>query len=519
LFGYPYYFFFIPGALGLLAGFHGFKALLRYLSALLLAISLGGFFLLPAWYVVRQGEGNFSANWGRPQAIDSPLRLLNLVNPVPYNAYFSPLDQDSWVSSGFMTWSALVLPFLLLGLAALRRSRLAIWLVVIGIFSVIYSLGGHLNVPYFMSFVPLVSLLRSWHRILLLAFFAGSVFIAVGLDSCRSHRKSVVLIPLGLLFGLLALAQVGLAAVRRFPVSNSLILATLYLGIGLVLIWILRRRFTWGLAVLCLAYLFIHRQFYLQRQVALLPVNYHNYLNHPVLTANPPVGGQLWRHFFETSQFAYNTESALLYNFGGIKSIPPPVFNQLNSQLDLDSALRLANVRYRVTHDRLPSPAYRLVDTLYSQPASGLPLIGPLPHLAYWSDRTTAPFYLYELADYLPRFFVPQTVIPCPATVCSIPAHPDQLSNSALLTSPVTNPEARLVTIRVDSYQPSRVALTVNSPAAVYITSSEPWDTGWHLRINNQPRPLLLTNGYFRGFFVPSGTSRVVMTYLPRPPI
>ena len=69
--------------------------------------------------------------------------------------------------------------------------------------------------------------------------------------------------------------------------------------------------------------------------------------------------------------------------------------------------------------------------------------------------------------------------------------------------------------VKVNLYSPNRIQLAVTCAASAFLVTSEPMYPGWEARINGRPRPLVMTNGAFRGLFVPSGSNQIVIEYHP----
>ena len=79
----------------------------------------------------------------------------------------------------------------------------------------------------------------------------------------------------------------------------------------------------------------------------------------------------------------------------------------------------------------------------------------------------------------------------------------------------VSRDQAGLATadVKVDLYSPNAIQLAVTTSARGFLVTSEPMYTGWEARVNGKPQPLVMTNGAFRGLFLSSGRSRIVMEY------
>src|SRR3989344_1235787 len=69
--------------------------------------------------------------------------------------------------------------------------------------------------------------------------------------------------------------------------------------------------------------------------------------------------------------------------------------------------------------------------------------------------------------------------------------------------------------IKIDSYSPNEIKLTVNTPLDTFIASSETFDKGWKLKINDKKSDIYNVMNGFRGFIVPDGASSIKMYYIP----
>jgi hypothetical protein len=129
------------------------------------------------------------------------------------------------------------------------------------------------------------------------------------------------------------------------------------------------------------------------------------------------------------------------------------------------------------------------------------------------------PLNVYLNPHALPRFFLPSRVRKssgesetlrllgaasfdpaAEAIVEGIPADRDGLARSE---------------VKVIAYTPNRIELNVNSDRPAFLATSEPMYPGWIATLNGAAEPLLMTNGAFRGMFLPAGQSNIVMQYRP----
>jgi hypothetical protein len=70
--------------------------------------------------------------------------------------------------------------------------------------------------------------------------------------------------------------------------------------------------------------------------------------------------------------------------------------------------------------------------------------------------------------------------------------------------------------VKVLEYGPRKVTLETTAAAANLLVTSETYYPGWRAWVDGQERPLVMTNGTFRGLPVPAGTHRVRMRFEPR---
>lgn len=74
-----------------------------------------------------------------------------------------------------------------------------------------------------------------------------------------------------------------------------------------------------------------------------------------------------------------------------------------------------------------------------------------------------------------------------------------------------------LIPADISSYEPERVEIAVDSPAAAYLVLSDSWFPGWEAKVNGEPADILKANFLVRAVRVPAGKSSLVFTYRPGP--
>jgi uncharacterized membrane protein YfhO len=79
----------------------------------------------------------------------------------------------------------------------------------------------------------------------------------------------------------------------------------------------------------------------------------------------------------------------------------------------------------------------------------------------------------------------------------------------------LTNPSSKDVSIQVEEFTANKIRLTISTPKKAFIASSEIWDKGWGIIINDKRSILYNVSNGFRGFIVSPGKNFVEMTYFP----
>jgi len=74
----------------------------------------------------------------------------------------------------------------------------------------------------------------------------------------------------------------------------------------------------------------------------------------------------------------------------------------------------------------------------------------------------------------------------------------------------------RPITVRLTSYTPNTVTLSVDADAPVFLFFSDTFDYGWAATVNGKPTTVYKADFAFRGVVLPKGESTVVFTYAPK---
>jgi hypothetical protein len=164
--------------------------------------------------------------------------------------------------------------------------------------------------------------------------------------------------------------------------------------------------------------------------------------------------------------------------------------------------LDLMNVRYLLSHhpiseERVEAARFRHVASLPGheiyENSEALPRFFTVPRIRRARTMEGAAEYL-QAADFDPRR---EAIVEGPAGL------PDLF------------PGAAEAVIRVQAYEPRRVRLEVDTPAATFLVASDTHYPGWKSFIDGQETPLLRTNVAFRGLVVPPGRHEVLMEFRP----
>ncbi len=126
---------------------------------------------------------------------------------------------------------------------------------------------------------------------------------------------------------------------------------------------------------------------------------------------------------------------------------------------------------------------------------------------------------LYENSGFVPRFFVPRLarrVAPAEwerELARSSDFDEVPLVHGGGLPPVIVNPSEVRLAQKADG--PAGFRLHVITPAGTLIASSQPAMPWWTVRVNGRKTSVVRVNGAFLGFFVPAGTSEVVISYSP----
>lgn len=496
--GYPYHIFFFFLAELLLGVIYSYKSFVKVSFSIGISILSSSFFLVSYVEYFTTSFTNPAFNLADSiknhlGSLVSPIRLINAINPQVYSSMFNNNDIGLWYSSGVLTWGTISLVFLIKGFSHYKDDKLNRWLVILFIIGIIYSLWGYLNIPGLFTYLPIVEKFRSVSRILTLPFFSGIIFICYGLKGLRTDKKEgLIELIFGFTLSTLIIAILLIPAVCSVCISNnidtliSISRVAILLGLGLLINSLYIRSFNKIFLIIIGIILVAEFSYYYKsdfRQVARYQVSYKDYLGENSLIVETPNKNNLFRYFFYNNQFSYNTMQLNVFNILSHESFPnQPPRNILNS-LPFNEALKFMNTKYYVTTDELKGKdlvGFTLVKTIDPTKFNNEKFISSVDGLPYWSEKSKNIHYIYQINNYQSRFF--------------------------------SNQDAQ---IQVEEYKSSYIKLKINSREKALIQSSEVFNNGWQIKINNKKGKFVNTDQDFRQFEIEKGESTIEMYYLP----
>ena len=534
--GYPYhYIYFIIAEFSFILLCKK-NSIIRFLNIILLSFLLASYFLVPNIFILKKALSNpffpkneFTQIDDKVEAFASPTRITNLFNFQTFSTMYNSNDPDLLYSAGSIFFGVISLILFFYGILNLKKSSYYVWLILIFVLGIAYSLGKYLNIPGLLELFPLLNSLRSITRILILPFFSATIIISLGADKVFQGYKNVRLERYLLLFFLLSFLALSFfpvycpsCLITKGPIIVSFAKSIVLFGIGLLLIFLIRTQrnpiYFFLIIFLTFAELTYHyKSDY--RQVARRPITYKQYLQKNSLIPELPTKDNLFRIHFESSQFAYNTSHLEISSLFSLASIPNMVPRNLWARLGSEKAMQYANVKYYITTSKLNSEQFPNAEFVASiDPAVYLneTFISQVKDLPFWSEKSADVHNIYKINNYLPRFFVPENVLLCKQTPkCFEKEDPPQTVFALKLPHEFKNQKSDNVAISILEFNPNSIVISTNSPNETFVSSSEIWDEGWELRINGKKSQIYNISDGFKGFIIPKGKSIIIFSYIP----
>nr|MBI5455853.1 YfhO family protein [Candidatus Levybacteria bacterium] len=521
LIGYSYhYVYFFIMQLGLVV-FYGIKRILLFIFAFLTSLSLSSFFLLPYLDLYSKSPRNI-ANYDLSfHSISSltPFKLLEIINPISLSTNINSLKIPTIFDGPTLTWGTFAFVFLIFGLFSLKKDPIYKWLVAVLFISLFYSFGGNLySHNFFGSIVPLILKFRFHARALICTIFAGALLIGIGAQTIQNQIRIKYVELFFWIFSLLLLFSLIVGQVffiNRFTLNNIEILkgvsiTLLFLMSSLAIIALTIKYGKKSFLVIGLILMLLEQNLFFQNYKYFFTNNitYNQFYKINPLIPEIPSKNNLFRMYFEDNQFAYNTSVFNIYNLTGYENSPPRSFGERQSLYGPFRFYQISNVKYVVTTtDNLQIGNPEIVKIKTILPAS-------YPNETFFAIDPSRTQYIYEIKNYLPRFFVPSIVVPCNKKECLSIDNPPKIIVAKNLPQEIKN-STKNASIQIEDYTPNKIVLRINSQQKTFIASSETYDQGWKLKVNNKTSYLYNVSNGVRGFFVPAGQSIIEMTYFP----
>lgn len=514
IFGYPYYqIYFVYACLGL-AIFFGRNSVIKTVIGIGCAVLLSGWFLIPALYTFTQAYRITGSENDPLFAIKSsplPTYIINIL--IPQGLY----------GVNTFTWGVIPFVFLLSGFSHIQKNKFMIYFSAMFIISFVLSIGGYIGIEKMLGGFPFfIDKLRSHGQMEILMFFSGIVIIASGIDASLLGLKNRVLeLILWIIFILLVgiLLFIPLFCPTCQPGSAAAIAIgrmTILFGAG-VLLYTLTARFR-SKSLICVALvltLFEFHYYYSKVEYLGIGTSYAKYFARNSLIPEIPSSNNLFRYIFAQDNYTYNSSAIGVFNYLGYEGIPYYGAYSI-ARFGFPREFQIANVKYAVTTTPINNPSYTLINTILPSQHPLETILGPVPDSDFLLPRSTQEHYIYKINNYLPRFYVPQKVQTCSdALSCNQSEDPPEIVYVKEKGIAIDNPKTQSVSMKVSSYTPNVITLSIVTQKRTFIASSEIWDKGWHVTVNGiQSRVFNVSDG-FRGFIVPQGRSAVVMYYSP----
>ena len=498
---------------------------LAYLNGLLIS----GLFLLPNFHIIGQSFRGVTPGGEDPffhlRNAFTPTKLINILNPQIFSNLYDMKDPHLLFSMGTLGWGVFPLILLIIGFSKSTYHKKHPWVYVTFISGIILSLGAFLDVPRLIGTVfPVIEKFRSHAQVLCLTFFTGIIVISDGIESVfkRSYSKKVIFIlwefvlaMLGILVLLPYVCQRCSAGSTDISVSFARIFLLFIASLILIHLTSQSKKSIYFYVAIFITIL--EFSFYSQNIPFLrMPTSYTDFYKANSLIVEKPENSNLFRYSFNENQFIYNTSMLGIYNLQGYETIPYKAFYSLN-RYDFQTMLQFTNTKYLVTNFQNKDkefPSLKLVKTIDPVKLPNEVFYGTIEGRAYFSPHKNFSYYVYEVNDYYSRFYIPKRALTCASANCYAKT-PNEVTYTDEIGIDISNPESSEVAMNIVSYEPNQIIMNIDSPQEVFVASSEVWDKGWTLEVDNKIQSILNASDGFRAFIVPKGSHTVRMKYFP----
>lgn len=528
-FGYPYnvfYFFLAQLILGLC---FGIKYFILIGFALLNSLALSAFFLIPNLYIYNNSFRGIIATINDPFFHLSyayiPTKIVTILNPQIFDSYIALQDPEALFSRKILSWGVFSLPFLILGFSSYKYNKFNLWIIIIFILGTLISLGGYINFPQTIAIIfPFMEKFRSHWQALTLPIFAGIILISQGvhyLIKNKINKKTIYFLWKALFLIFLIIISLpyicsgnaDICTTGNFDIIISFTRVTILLFFSLLLIYLFRKTKKQFFLFIGILIIILELSFYYKNIPQLhMNISYEKYYEENSLIQDKPNNDNLFRYYFVKNQFAYNASLIEIPTSSGYDPVPYPASQKI-SRLG-DSELQFTNTKYLITTiQKTENNKLKLLKKISPSDYSKEIFMSQTPGIPYRVSDSNNNHYIYEVIDYLPRFFVPNKVISCQNDNCKSKEDPPKIVFSSDINKTFINQFPEKTHISIISYTPNEIKLKVKSEKEVFIASSEILDQGWNIEINGKKTRFYNVSDGFRGFVAPVNSSFVHMTY------
>lgn len=514
--GYPYYFLYFFLLQSLLVLVINYKKLPMFIIAYLFALGISSFFMLPYLYVIGQSSRADAITNHSIYAL-KPTKIIQLINPLPYGESYSTKDPQDLVSYPQFTFGSISLIFLVVGLVNIKKSRKYYWLILSMVIFLFYSFGGYLlSNEFFGIFMPMLNKFRSHAQGFIIVYFCGCILTGRGIETFSRKKTQittyVTIIALAILVILFSSAYLPVAKLT-FEELNGWIRSLLLFFFSIILATMFINRIKIAYPLLALL-LLIESFFVYNKMSTLADHSYADFYQKNSLIKSEMLNNPSIRTNFENNQFAYNNSHLKIFQLAGYEAVPNKAWYDFFEKYPGIKGSANLNTKYIVTtnHDMASSDKLKLIKTIDPATKSSQSLISSKENLPYLTSKSTNTHYIYELKEYVDRYFFPTSIYPCNNREC--------LSNESFPNNIAYNGEESFNNlifesskIDIQKYSPNEVILKVNSNDKAFVASSEIYDEGWNVEINGKKDKVYKISTGFRGFFINNEGQAIVRLY------
>lgn len=482
----------------------------------------------------------FSVAMNLPYSIRSSLSLAGFItnSAAPTNIIESILPHNIPLTTE--TSTDIYLYFSLVGLIILIRSKGAFLkdkknfiLLGIGILGIIMSLGQTTSLAYLMYFLlPGVNLFR---RLAVFSLIPGFIFCILVALSLKDAVLNKVLSRVELLFlyflGVLFLISQALIIVNIKLILPTLNLDPLVQSITLILIIITLTLFALKaqdfspkvLLIFCIVVLAIEYGTNVGSKITL-----NSHINPGLFFKESTLISELKKTIqpgervdLGATQYTYNTDYVNLEQLSGYLSLGSRYSAAINASFNdpgykSNTLKKILGMKYKVDYyDQGPNENGDPIVTVPNLPAKSAEIYHNINN-QWQPEPVGTKFIIRSIKDTLPRLFL-AFVHPAPQDETILKTIEASLPVDAYVSS--KNSVEGTSTggyITIDEYQRNYIKATVKTYAPLsFVANSTAYYPGWTVKINGKTAPLVQTNWFMMGVYVPEGNNVVEFQYVP----